>query len=433
MHASVTARYPALDSRVYDYDTFGDRTYQYHPPGLPAAAALTTLTRICDPAFASNRRALHHFHAVTHHALWCDHLDTHRDDTRYTTVFICASQPHAGDFLHCIPTNPQTTIPTEHMECILQRRLGLPLFPPPPPPHDRFGDSLQNECNHVTRHDIPKERWWEMLVETYGSEYTICDPADESAMEYSPTHIPDVGVLYHSNDGKHLLGDTKVVNPFTSAFKTQVHIARAAAVAFANTGESMKELVLGRKAISKPPGTNKRFNRQRYDGSKVAVVGDYRGATALGHTVVPIVMEVFGGWGPDACKLFRQVARCHRDLLDPSRTSWAARSFSSYHSQRISVAIHYSAAAEIVTGRRHAVAGVRRGMRQARAQRGGARRGRGGHTERALQPPTQAAAPALTAAHSPPLVAATRAGATGDGVATAGAHVRSGADGCAAA
>ena len=99
-----------------------------------------------------------------------------------------------------------------------------------------------------------------MLVETYGSEYTICDPADESAIEYSPTHIPDVGVLYHSNDGKHLLGDTKVVNPFTTAFKTQVHIARAAAVAFANTGESMKELVLGRKAISTPPGTNKRFN-----------------------------------------------------------------------------------------------------------------------------------------------------------------------------
>ena len=180
-------------------------------------------------------------------------------------------------------------------------------------------------------------------------------------------------------------------------------------------------------------GTNKRFNRQRYDGSKVAVVGDYRGASALGHTVVPIVMEVFGGWGPDACKLFRQVARCHRDLLDPSRTSWAARSFSSYHSQRISVAIHYSAAAEIVTGRRHAVAGVRRGMRQARAQRGGARRGRGGHTERALQPPTQAAAPALTIEHYPPLVAAARAGTTGDGVAAAGVHVRGGADGCAAA
>ena len=55
----------------------------------------------------------------------------------------------------------------------------------------------------------------------------------------------------------------------------------------------------------------------------------------------------------------------------------------------------------------------RRGMRQARAQRGGARRGRGGHTERALQPPTQAAAAALTAMHYPPLVAAVRAGASG--------------------
>ena len=249
MHASVTARYSALDSRVYDHDTFGDKTYQYHPPGLPAADVLTTLTRIRDPAFASNRRALHHFHTITHHALWCDHLDTHRDDTRYTTVFTCASQPHSGDFLLALPTDPQTTIPTEHMECILQRRLGLPLFPPPPPPHDRFGDSLQNESNHVTRHDIPKERWYNLLTETYGSEYTICDPADESAMEYSPTHIPDVGALYHSNDGKHLLGDTKVVNPFTSRFKTQVHIDRAAAVAFANTGESMKELVIGRKAM----------------------------------------------------------------------------------------------------------------------------------------------------------------------------------------
>ena len=84
-------------------------------------------------------------------------------------------------------------------------------------------------------------------------------------------------------------------------------------------------------------------------------------------------------------------------------------------------------------------------MRQARAQRGGARRDRGGHTERALQPPTQAAAPALTVIHYPPLVAAVRAGASGadatttpgdasDGDATAaGAHTQGGADGCAAA
>ena len=35
------------------------------------------------------------------------------------------------------------------------------------------------------------------------------------------------------------------------------------------------------------------------------------------------------------------------------------------------------------------------------------------HTERALQPPTQVVAPALTLAHYPPLVAVTQAGAAG--------------------
>ena len=130
-------------------------------------------------------------------------------------------------------------------------------------------------------------------------------------------------------------------------------------------------------------------------------------------------------------KLFRQAARCHRDLLDPVRTSWAARTFSAYHSQRVSVAIHYSAAAEIVTGRRYAVAGIRRGMRQARAQRGGARRGRGGHTERTP-------APALTLVNYPPLAATARADggdatttagvAAGGDAAGAGAHARGGAD-----
>ena len=126
----------------------------------------------------------------------------------------------------------------------------------------------------------------------------------------------------------------------------------------------------------------------------------------------------------------------HYDFLDPVRTSWAARTFSAYHSQRVSVAIHYSAAPEIVTGRRYAVAGIRRGMRQARAQRGGVRRGRGGHTERTP-------APALTLANFPPLAATARADgsdaaattgdATGDDATAVRVLARDGADGCAVA
>jgi hypothetical protein len=51
-------------------------------------------------------------------------------------------------------------------------------------------------------------------------------------------------------------------------------------------------------------------------------------------------------------------------------------------------------------------------MRQARAQRGGARRGRGGHTERTP-------APALTLVNYPPLAATARADG-GDATTTAG-------------
>ena len=133
---------------------------------------------------------------------------------------------------------------------------------------------------------------------------------------------------------------------------------------------------------------------------------------------------------PKGCDT-RQLPAATDDLLDPVRTSWAARTFSAYHSQRVSVAIHYSAAAEIVTGRRYAVAGIRHGMRQARAQRGGARRGRGGHTERTP-------APALTLVNYPPLAATARADggdatttagvAAGGDAAGAGAHARGGAD-----
>ena len=50
-------------------------------------------------------------------------------------------------------------------------------------------------------------------INRVGRVERLIQEARESAMEYSPTHIPDVGVLYHSNDGKHLLGDTKVVTP----------------------------------------------------------------------------------------------------------------------------------------------------------------------------------------------------------------------------
>ena len=158
-------------------------------------------------------------------------------------------QPHAGDFLNAIPTCDATSMDTELYQCALQRRLGLPLFPAPPAvdrhgkPIDRFGDSMQNEGCHTHRHDQVKYCWYDAMTATYGSQYTICDPTDGSDQDYSPTYTPDIGVLYHSNDGKHLLGDVKVVSPFVTSFESVEAKARAAVVGFANTGEHLKEKV----------------------------------------------------------------------------------------------------------------------------------------------------------------------------------------------
>ena len=49
-----------------------------------------------------------------------------------------------------------------------------------------------------------------------------------------------------------------------------------------------------------------------------------------------------------APRLFRQMARGRADSIDAAESSWAARSFTAFHAQRISVAIHVPSAAEIL-------------------------------------------------------------------------------------
>ena len=63
-----------------------------------------------------------------------------------------------------------------------------------------------------------------------------------------------------------------------------------------------------------------------------------------------IIMETFGGWAPDAVKLMDRLARKHGSKLgaDAQRAPWCARSFRSFHSMRISIALHRAAAEEIL-------------------------------------------------------------------------------------
>ena len=118
-------------------------------------------------------------------------------------------------------------------------------------------------------------------------------------------------------------------------------------MAFANTEEPLHEKILGRDAFER--GRPGRFDRRTNTGSRVAVTGDYAGALHpdQDQQVEPVVHEVFGGWGWRAVRLFRLLARTHADTLDPSLSSWAARTLTAYHSQRISIAIHTRSADEI--------------------------------------------------------------------------------------
>ena len=76
----------------------------------------------------------------------------------------------------------------------------------------------------------------------------------------------------------------------------------------------------------------------------------YDAALRAGHDVNPLVMEVFGGFHPDAVKLIDSLARKHGARLgrDSLSAPWCARSFKSFHTQRISVALHLVAAEEIL-------------------------------------------------------------------------------------
>ena len=104
--------------------------------------------------------------------------------------------------------------------------------------------------------------------------------------------------------------------------------------AFGNTAEDEYSLILGTPATADRP----------------AQVGVYDDAMRRGHEVHPVVMEVFGGFHPDACKLVDALARklgarLGADLLS---APWCAQSFRTLHTQRISVALHLAAAEEIL-------------------------------------------------------------------------------------
>ena len=77
----------------------------------------------------------------------------------------------------------------------------------------------------------------------------------------------------------------------------------------------------------------------------------------LGHTVVPVIFETFGGFEAGAVNLLNDWARLARGKTpEGEEPPWSARNFVPYWSQVISSAAQRAAAAEILSRVREEVA-----------------------------------------------------------------------------
>ena len=78
--------------------------------------------------------------------------------------------------------------------------------------------------------------------------------------------------------------------------------------------------------------------------------GQYTRALSLGCTVSTLLFETFGGFSPDVCQLLKELADVRDDRLSKAEyddTTWAARTWSTWAAQQISVAVQQAVAEEI--------------------------------------------------------------------------------------
>ena len=356
-HAHARDRYLAWSADHYDFSTTGAKTTRFHPPGLPKR--LAAARDFTDPDTKISR-ATHTFAAVANHDAWLRLYDAKAADTSVpgilsTTKFLSECQPVAGDFVEALPVDRCFSMRSDDHRIQLQRRLRVPLFPPPSGDHDKYGDSLQNQGEHTVRHDAAKRVLAEMAARTYGADNVLVDPRDGSSASFSPGKVPDVTVFDKSPEGLHIVVDTKVVSEIIASTPA-CDLPRGACVAFANTGERMSEQVHGRPLIDRPAGAMHRFSRTNNTGHRLAVPADYAGAAAQGHEIIAAVFEVSGAASPAVVEFTGRMARAHANKLplDLAGRSWTATTFTRYFRQRFSVAIRKACAHEIKRGLRSA-------------------------------------------------------------------------------
>ena len=123
---------------------------------------------------------------------------------------------------------------------------------------------------------------------------------------------------------------------------------RGGFVACGNTHPKARKIVNGLRERGVPAdGT---FNSRTGAGYVAKVDGDYKLAGERGIIAIPLLLETFGGFGPELMELLREAAEFRKNKLtarEYDETTWSARSWLSFVTQRISVALHRAAAREV--------------------------------------------------------------------------------------
>ena len=133
---------------------------------------------------------------------------------------------------------------------------------------------------------------------------------------------------------------------------------RGAYVAFGNTADACRDVVLGRRGRGQRG--DRAYNRRTAEGYVQPQRGDYARALEAGVTVVPLLVETFGGFGPGLVDALQRATDCRQNALAHSEydeATWATRKYSPFVAQRISVAVQLAAAQEIAEALNLSVAG----------------------------------------------------------------------------
>jgi hypothetical protein len=162
------------------------------------------------------------------------------------------------------------------------------------------------------------------------------------------TYRPDLAISAGALHGVWgtWLGDVKIVCPVEgNAAKIQLF---GAETGFANTLPKVKVQMLGHRGRVDP--RSGRFNRWTGVGSFAASTGDYDFAVNAGCTVVPLLFETFGGFGPGVVRLLKSLSWMRLGRLSAEEykvASWSTRMWKPLAEQILSVALHRGLADEI--------------------------------------------------------------------------------------